>query len=110
MLFRSEDELMDTSEFPVSASLAASQEPASVLDHPARPHTVPHAQFLMEELVAMDQVFEADVSISPFWGNNLSCINSHSTTLASRSFRQGEDHSVRTLIGLYHANSMQTHI
>ncbi|XP_046876855.1 neuronal PAS domain-containing protein 4B-like [Hypomesus transpacificus] len=84
-----EDELMDTSEFPVSASLAASQEPASVLDHPARPHTVPHAQFLMEELVAMDQVFEADVSISPFWGNNLSCINSHSTTLASRSFRQG---------------------
>ncbi|CAB1316151.1 unnamed protein product [Coregonus sp. 'balchen'] len=84
---------MEVSEGPPSSlpssaiALTAFQECASALVHPAPTISLPHAQSLLEELGAMEPLFDADASSTPCWGNNLSCINSHST-MHSQSFHQ----------------------
>ncbi|CAB1332922.1 unnamed protein product [Coregonus sp. 'balchen'] len=73
---------------PSSAiALTAFQECAPALVHPAPTISLPHAQSLLEELDAMEPLFEADASFTLSWGDNLSCINSHST-MHSQSFHQ----------------------
>uniref|UniRef100_A0A4W5MR70 Neuronal PAS domain protein 4 n=1 Tax=Hucho hucho TaxID=62062 RepID=A0A4W5MR70_9TELE len=77
---------------PSSAiALTAFQECVPVYVHPAPTTGLPHAQSLLEELDAIESVFEADVSFNPSRGDNLSCINSHST-IHSQSFHQGTGH------------------
>ncbi|XP_013984697.1 neuronal PAS domain-containing protein 4A-like [Salmo salar] len=73
---------------PSSAiALTAFQECAPAFVHPAPTIGLPHAQSLLEELDTMESVFEADASFNPSRGDNLSCINSHST-IHSQSFHQ----------------------
>ncbi|XP_071194159.1 neuronal PAS domain-containing protein 4A-like isoform X2 [Salvelinus alpinus] len=84
---------MEVSEEPPSSLpssaivLTAFQEGASALVHPAPTIGLPDAQSFLEELGDMGPLFEADASFTPYWGNNLSCINSHST-MHSQSFHQ----------------------
>ncbi|XP_024252655.1 neuronal PAS domain-containing protein 4A-like isoform X1 [Oncorhynchus tshawytscha] len=77
---------------PSSAiALTAFQECAPAFVHPAPTIGLPHAQSLLEDLHTMESVFEADASFNPSRGDNLSCINSHST-IHSQSFHQGAGH------------------
>ncbi|XP_029622569.1 neuronal PAS domain-containing protein 4A-like [Salmo trutta] len=77
---------------PSSAiALTAFQECAPAFVHPAPTIGLAHAQSLLEELDTMESVFEADASFNPSRGDNLSCINSHST-VHSQSFHQGAGH------------------
>ncbi|XP_010898858.2 neuronal PAS domain-containing protein 4B-like [Esox lucius] len=71
------------------------QECATALVQPSPAIGLPHAQSLLEELGAMEPLFEADASFTPSWGHNLSCINSHSTVHSPSFYQDGSlrDHA-----------------
>ncbi|KAL0994126.1 hypothetical protein UPYG_G00118040 [Umbra pygmaea] len=70
-----------------AVNLTDFQECGPALVQPTPIIGLPHNQSLLEELGAMEPLFEADASFTPSWGNNLSCINSQST-VHSQSFYQ----------------------
>ncbi|KAJ7996790.1 hypothetical protein DPEC_G00240680 [Dallia pectoralis] len=74
---------------PSSAVSLMDFQESTVLVQPAPTVGLPDAQYLLGELDPLVPLFGADASFTPSWGNNLSCINSHST-VHSQSFYQDE--------------------